>query len=89
MTDKTIELDQHRGMAAQKAPELRRLRQQLVQMAAPTRRIGFVAPDASRAGYRSIHVDVPTHPDVAVRVRKGVDVSGVHTDSKRLTFLPQ
>ena len=25
MTDKTIELDQHRGMAAQKATELRRL----------------------------------------------------------------
>ena len=38
--------------------------------------VGFVAPDASRGGYRSIHVDVPTHPEVAVRVRKGVNVGG-------------
>ncbi len=38
--------------------------------------VGFVAPDASRGGYRSIHVDVPPHPEVSVRVRKGVDVSG-------------
>ena len=26
--------------------------------------VGFVAPDAERGGYRSIHVDVPTHPEV-------------------------
>ncbi len=38
--------------------------------------VGFVAPDATRGGYRSIHVDVPTHPEVSVRVRKGVDVGG-------------
>lgn len=38
--------------------------------------IGFVAPDASAGGYRSVHVDLPTHPDVAVRVRKGVEVGG-------------
>lgn len=36
--------------------------------------VGFVAPDAARGGYRSIHVAVPGHPEVAVRVRKGVDV---------------
>lgn len=29
MTDRTIELDQHRGMAAQKATELRRLQQEV------------------------------------------------------------
>ncbi|HUY39676.1 MAG TPA: VWA domain-containing protein [Candidatus Binataceae bacterium] len=38
--------------------------------------IGFVAPDASAGGYRSVHVDVPTHADAAVRVRKGVEVGG-------------
>jgi Ca-activated chloride channel family protein len=38
--------------------------------------VGFVAPDAARGGYRSIHVDVPTHPEVGVRVRKGVNVGG-------------
>lgn len=43
--------------------------------------VGFVAPDASRGGYRSIHVDVPTHPDDAVRVRKGVEVGGRGTES--------
>ena len=43
--------------------------------------VGFVAPDAARGGYRSIHVDVPTHPEVAVRVRKGVDVGGGGTES--------
>ncbi|HEX3409400.1 MAG TPA: VWA domain-containing protein [Candidatus Binataceae bacterium] len=43
--------------------------------------VGFVAPDASRGGYRSIHVDVPSHPEVAVRVRKGVHVGGAGTES--------
>jgi Ca-activated chloride channel family protein len=38
--------------------------------------IGFVAPDASAGGYRSVHVDVPTHADASVRVRKGVEVGG-------------
>jgi Ca-activated chloride channel homolog len=41
--------------------------------------IGFVAPDASRSGYRSIHVDVPTHSNVNVRVRKGVNVGGTES----------
>ena len=36
--------------------------------------VGFVAPDPSAGGYRSVRVDVPTHPGVDVRVRKGVDV---------------
>jgi hypothetical protein len=37
--------------------------------------IGFVAPDAGGGGYRSLRVDVPSHPDVHVRVRKGVTVA--------------
>jgi hypothetical protein len=36
--------------------------------------VGFVAPDASRGGYRSLRVDVPSHPEDSVRVRKGVTV---------------
>ena len=35
---------------------------------------GFVAPDASRSGYRSLRVDVPGRPELSVRVRKGVTV---------------
>jgi Ca-activated chloride channel family protein len=37
---------------------------------------GFVAPDPSRPGYRSLRVDVPGRPELAVRVRKGVTVGG-------------
>lgn len=36
--------------------------------------VGFLAPDPGAGGYRSLRVDVPTHPGVDVRVRKGVDV---------------
>ncbi|MGH7913797.1 MAG: VWA domain-containing protein, partial [Candidatus Binataceae bacterium] len=36
--------------------------------------VGFVAPDPSRPGYRSLRVDVPGRPELAVRVRKGVTV---------------
>jgi Ca-activated chloride channel homolog len=36
--------------------------------------LGFVAPDASAGGYRTVHVAVPTHPGVTARVRKGVAV---------------
>ena len=36
--------------------------------------VGFLAPDPSTGGYRGLRVDVPTHPGVDVRVRKGVDV---------------
>jgi hypothetical protein len=35
---------------------------------------GFVAPDPSRPGYRSLRVDVPGKPGLAVRVRKGVTI---------------
>jgi Ca-activated chloride channel family protein len=35
---------------------------------------GFVAPDPSRPGYRSLRVDVPGRPELSVRVRKGVTV---------------
>lgn len=38
--------------------------------------LGFVAPDASGGGYRSVKVTSPTHPGDSVRVRKGVDVGG-------------
>ncbi len=38
--------------------------------------VGFVAPDASRGGYRNLRVDVPKHPEDSVRVRKGVTVTG-------------
>ena len=38
--------------------------------------VGFVAPNASSGGYRSVRVDSPTHPDDTVRVRKGVEVGG-------------
>ena len=43
--------------------------------------VGFVAPDASRGGYRSVHVDMPGHPEDTLRVRKGVDVTGGGTES--------
>jgi Ca-activated chloride channel family protein len=36
--------------------------------------VGFLAPDPGAGGYRGLRVDVPTHPGVDVRVRKGVDV---------------
>jgi Ca-activated chloride channel homolog len=36
--------------------------------------VGFVAPDPSRPGYRSLRVDVPGKPELSVRVRKGVTV---------------
>jgi len=41
--------------------------------------IGFVAPDASAGGYRSLKVDVPAHKDASVRVRKGLDLGGSHS----------
>jgi len=36
--------------------------------------VGFLAPDPGAGGYRGLRVDVPDHPGVDVRVRKGVDV---------------
>jgi Ca-activated chloride channel homolog len=36
--------------------------------------VGFVAPDPELGGYRSVKVDVPSHPEMEVRVRKGVTV---------------
>jgi Ca-activated chloride channel homolog len=36
--------------------------------------VGFVAPDSEVGGYRSLRVEVPEHPDMDVRVRKGVTV---------------
>ncbi|HUO05183.1 MAG TPA: VWA domain-containing protein [Candidatus Binataceae bacterium] len=38
--------------------------------------VGFVAPDASAGGYRSLRVDVPNKPGADVRVRKGIEVGG-------------
>lgn len=34
--------------------------------------IGYVSVDPGRGGYRTLRVDTPTHPDLSVRVRKGV-----------------
>ena len=36
--------------------------------------VGFLAPDPSAGGYRSLRVDVPGKPGAEVRVRKGIDV---------------
>ncbi len=41
--------------------------------------VGFVAPDPGAGGYRNLHVDVPSHPGVDVRVRKGIDVGSRST----------
>ena len=36
--------------------------------------VGFTSPDPDRAGYRSLKVEVPRHPELVVRVRKGVTI---------------
>jgi Ca-activated chloride channel homolog len=36
--------------------------------------VGFLAPDPELGGYRNVKVGVPTHPEMTVRVRKGVTV---------------
>jgi Ca-activated chloride channel family protein len=36
--------------------------------------VGFTSPDPDRGGYRSLKVEVPTHPALVVRVRKGVTI---------------
>jgi hypothetical protein len=36
--------------------------------------LGYVSPDPTRPGYRTLRIDVPKHPDLSVRVRKGVAV---------------
>src|SRR5215469_12770610 len=36
--------------------------------------VGFLAPDPSAGGYRSLKVDVPGKPGADVRVRKGIEV---------------
>ena len=43
--------------------------------------VGFVAPDASRGGYRDLRVDVPKFPADSVRVRKGVTVDADTTSA--------
>jgi Ca-activated chloride channel family protein len=43
--------------------------------------IGFIAPDASRGGYRNLRVSVPTIPDATVRTRKGVQVGATESAS--------
>jgi Ca-activated chloride channel family protein len=39
--------------------------------------VGFVVPDPSMAGYRSLRVDIPGKPELTVRTRKGVTVGPV------------
>src|SRR5271156_4239224 len=41
--------------------------------------IGFLAPDPSAGGYRSLRVDVPGKSGADVRVRKGIDVGAAPT----------
>ena len=36
--------------------------------------VAYLSPDPGRPGYRTLHVDVPTHPELSVRVRKSVAV---------------
>jgi Ca-activated chloride channel family protein len=36
--------------------------------------IAYLSPDPGRSGYRTLHVDVPKHPELSVRVRKGVAI---------------
>ncbi len=36
--------------------------------------IAYLSPDPGRPGYRSLRVDIPKHPELSVRVRKGVAV---------------
>ena len=36
--------------------------------------VGFLAPDPSAGGYRSLRVDVPGKPGADVRVRKGIEI---------------
>jgi Ca-activated chloride channel family protein len=43
--------------------------------------VGFLASDPGRGGYRNVRVDVPSHPDDRVRVRKGVEVGGTESAS--------
>jgi Ca-activated chloride channel homolog len=51
--------------------------------------IGFVAPNAEAGGYRNLRVDVPSHPDASVRVRKGVTVGpGMESASAGSSAMP-
>jgi Ca-activated chloride channel family protein len=43
--------------------------------------LGFLASDPGRGGYRNLRVDVPSHPEDEVRVRKGVEVGGTESAS--------
>jgi Ca-activated chloride channel family protein len=43
--------------------------------------LGFLASDPGRGGYRNLRVDVPSHPEDEVRVRKGVEVGATESAS--------
>jgi Ca-activated chloride channel family protein len=36
--------------------------------------VAYLSPDPAHLSYRSLHVDIPKHPELSVRVRKGVAV---------------
>jgi hypothetical protein len=38
----------------------------------------YLSPDLERGGYSNLCVDIPTHPDVTVRVRKSTTVGELH-----------
>lgn len=37
--------------------------------------LAYLSPDPGRPGYRTLRVDVPKHPELSVRVRKGVAIA--------------
>jgi Ca-activated chloride channel homolog len=43
--------------------------------------LGFLASEPGRGGYRNVRVDVPSHPNDEVRVRKGVELGGTESAS--------
>ncbi|MGO9450020.1 MAG: VWA domain-containing protein [Candidatus Binataceae bacterium] len=36
--------------------------------------VAYLSPDPEHLGYRTLHVDIPKHPELSVRVRKGVAI---------------
>ena len=36
--------------------------------------VAYLSPDPGRLGYRTLRVDIPSHPELTVRVRKGIAV---------------
>ncbi len=39
--------------------------------------VAYLSPDVGRPGYRALKVDIPKHPELSVRVRKGVAIGPI------------